>query len=147
MRAEYAEIPHFKEFFDLVADDFISMEELEEFAAGPSESLEAVAEPWSDFLVERLKQVRERENRPAIRAHIGIAAPTIEPTVEGIKKLAEAEAFEIVLPGPGSDFPGTAGEVYPGRRGPQRRSRPAKAVPCPSAPSRICADSRRPASG
>ncbi|MBP8122561.1 MAG: glutamate mutase L [Caldilineaceae bacterium] len=96
VRAEYAEIPHFKEFFDLVADDFITMEELEEFAAGPTESIEAVAEPWSDFLVKRLKQVRERENRPAIRAHIGIAAPTIEPTVEGIIKLAEAEAFEIV---------------------------------------------------
>ncbi len=46
--------------------------------------------------MERIRQVRERENRPIIRAHIGIAAETIEPTVEAIEKLADAEAFEIV---------------------------------------------------
>ncbi len=51
---------------------------------------------WSDDLVERIRQVRERENRPIIRAHIGIAADTIEPTMEAIEKLAEAGAFEIV---------------------------------------------------
>jgi hypothetical protein len=51
---------------------------------------------WSDYLVERIQQVRERENRPSIRAHIGIAADTIEPTVKAVEKLAEAGAFEIV---------------------------------------------------
>ncbi len=51
---------------------------------------------WSDFLVERIRQVRERENRPIIRAHIGIAAETIDPTVEAIEKLADAGALEIV---------------------------------------------------
>ena len=51
---------------------------------------------WSDYLIERIRQVRERENRPIIRAHIGIAAETIEPTVKAIEKLADAAAFEIV---------------------------------------------------
>jgi hypothetical protein len=51
---------------------------------------------WSDYLVERIQQVRERENRPIIRAHIGIAADTIEPTIKAIEKLADAGAFEIV---------------------------------------------------
>src|SRR5690606_35206997 len=33
IRAEYAEKAHFQEFFALVADDYVSMEELERFAA------------------------------------------------------------------------------------------------------------------
>ncbi|HEX6305925.1 MAG TPA: glutamate mutase L [Anaerolineales bacterium] len=93
---EYKQKPHFQGFFDLVADDFVSMEELERFGRGlPVESDEAVIE-WSDNLVERIEQVRERDERPIIRAHIGIAAETIEPTVKAIEKLAEAGAFEIV---------------------------------------------------
>jgi uncharacterized protein (TIGR01319 family) len=96
IRAEFADKPHFQGFFDLVADDYISMEELEHFASGRVEVAEAVAVNWSDFLVERIRQVRERENRPIIRAHIGIAAPTIEPTVQAIEKLAAAAAFEVV---------------------------------------------------
>lgn len=96
IRAEFADKPHFQGFFALVADDYITMEELEQFAAGRVETVTAVAAPWSDRLVERIRQVRERENRPIIRAHIGIAAATIEPTVQAIEKLAEAEAFEVV---------------------------------------------------
>jgi hypothetical protein len=42
------------------------------------------------------RQVRERENRPIIRAHIGIAADSIEPTVKGVEMLAEAQCLEIV---------------------------------------------------
>ena len=72
------------------------MEELEDLAQRkPSEMLQKES-PWSDFLIDRIRQVRELENRPVIRAHIGIAAETIEPTVEAIEKLADAEALEIV---------------------------------------------------
>ena len=51
---------------------------------------------WADTLLARIQQVRELENRPIIRAHIGIAADSIEPTVEGVEMLADAECLEIV---------------------------------------------------
>jgi hypothetical protein len=72
------------------------MEELEEFALKKHEAHHEKNINGQIFLVERIQQVRERENRPIIRAHIGIAAETIEPTIAAIEKLAEAEAFEIV---------------------------------------------------
>jgi uncharacterized protein (TIGR01319 family) len=92
----YKDKGHFQGFFELVVDDFVTMEELERFARHLPPLHEARKPKWSDFLVERIRQVRERENRPIIRAHIGIAAETIEPTVKAIEKLANAEAFEIV---------------------------------------------------
>lgn len=94
--AEYKNKPEFQGFFELITDDFVTMEELEEFALKKHEARQEKKLKWSDFLVERIQQVRERENRPIIRAHIGIAAETIEPTIAAIEKLAEAEAFEIV---------------------------------------------------
>ncbi len=92
----YAEREEFKDFFQLVADDYITMDELEDFAQRRIQQRRELAVEWSDFLVERIKQVREAENRPIIRAHIGIAAETIEPTIAAIEKLADAHAFEIV---------------------------------------------------
>lgn len=93
---DYSAKPEFYHFFDVIADDYITMEELERFARHePAQHVETLV-PWSDFLVERIRQVRERENRPIIRAHIGIAAETIEPTIDGIEKLADAGALEIV---------------------------------------------------
>jgi hypothetical protein len=106
----------FHGFFEMVADDFVTMEELEDFAnstPGVNGSTKK-GEDWSDYLVERIQQVRERENRPSIRAHIGIAADTIEPTVKAVEKLAEAGAFRDRLPGAGPDLPGAAGEVRTG---------------------------------
>ena len=94
--AEYKKRPEFHGFFELIADDFVSMEELERFARKlPAAHADSNVE-WSDSLIERIRQVRERENRPIIRAHIGVAAETIEPTVKAIEKLADAGAFEIV---------------------------------------------------
>ena len=77
----YAAHEEFKDFFELVADDYITMEELEDFAQRRIMQRREQEIEWSDFLVERIKQVREAENRPIIRAHIGIAAETIEPTI------------------------------------------------------------------
>ena len=93
---KYKDRPEFQGFFELIADDFVSMEELERFAKRLPPVRHHSELEWSDFLVERIRQVRERENRPIIRAHIGIAAETIEPTVKAIEKLASAAAFEIV---------------------------------------------------
>lgn len=92
----YKDQEHFQGFFELVADDFVTMEELAHFARRQPAADEEEAPEWSDFLVERIRQVRERENRPVIRAHIGIAAEVIEPTVEALEQLADADAFEIV---------------------------------------------------
>jgi uncharacterized protein (TIGR01319 family) len=96
VREEYKHKEQFQGFFELVVDDFVTMEELERFARYLPPIHKARKPKWSDFLVERIRQVRERESRPIIRAHIGIAAETIEPTIKAIEKLAEAEAFEIV---------------------------------------------------
>lgn len=93
---EYRNRPLFHHFFEVIADDYITMEELERFARGQPVHAAREEVQWSDFLVERIRQVRERENRPIIRAHIGIAAETIEPTIAGIEKLADAGALEIV---------------------------------------------------
>ena len=93
---EYMSKPEFYRFFELIADDYITMEEMERFAKRERVKVDLEQVQWSDFLVERIRQVRERENRPIIRAHIGIAAETIEPTIDGIEKLADAGALEIV---------------------------------------------------
>ncbi len=94
--AEYKKKPEFQGFFELIADDFVSMDELEDFALKKLTATVQKKVEWSDFLVERIQQVRERENRPIIRAHIGVAAETIEPTIKAIEKLSDAGAFEIV---------------------------------------------------
>jgi uncharacterized protein (TIGR01319 family) len=92
----YQDKENFQGFFELVVDDFVTMEELEDFAQRkPSEIIQKDS-PWSDYLIDRIQQVREIENRPIIRAHIGIAAETIEPTIEAIEKLADSQALEIV---------------------------------------------------
>jgi hypothetical protein len=128
-----------------VADDYISMEELEHFASGRVEVAEAVAVNWSDFLVERIRQVRERENRPIIRAHIGIAAPTIEPTVQAIEKLAAAAAFEVVSLAPDQTSQELLAKFIPRRGKTQPDTWPARAARR-SARWRTCAGSRQPAS-
>jgi uncharacterized protein (TIGR01319 family) len=96
MRQDFNKRENFQNFFDIVADDYVTMEELEDFAQRRSQHKHKHKVEWSDYLVERIKQVRELEDRPIIRAHIGIAAETIEPTIAAIEKLADAEAFEIV---------------------------------------------------
>jgi len=96
VREAYRDKEHFQGFFEMVVDDFVTMEELERFARRERTAHTKELAPWSDYLVERIQQVRERENRPIIRAHIGVAAATIEPTVEAIEKLADAGVLEIV---------------------------------------------------
>ncbi len=92
----YSDIEAFQNFFALVVDDYVTMEELEAFAQGRI-AVEIKQEiQWADTLLERVHQVRELEDRPIIRAHIGVAADSIEPTVDAVEKLADAQCLEIV---------------------------------------------------
>jgi uncharacterized protein (TIGR01319 family) len=117
---EYKEKEHFQGFFEMVADDFVTMEELEQFAHSRAAGSAAGQEGWSDFLVERIEQVKERENRPIIRAHIGIAAATIEPTIKAIEKLADAAAFEIVSLAPDQTSQELLAKFVRGEEDPER---------------------------
>jgi uncharacterized protein (TIGR01319 family) len=92
----YGDIDAFQGFFALVVDDYVTMEELEAFARGETALAAEQEIHWADTLLERIRQVRQLENRPILRAHIGIAADSIEPTVEAVEKLAEAQCLEIV---------------------------------------------------
>ncbi len=97
VRRRFADKEHFQGFFELVVDDFVTKEELEEFARRKSGKKRIGKQvKWSDSLIERIKQVRELESRPIIRAHIGIADTSIEPTVKAVEMLAEMEALEII---------------------------------------------------
>jgi uncharacterized protein (TIGR01319 family) len=95
----YSRDPRFRGFFELVVDDYVTMEELEAFARRrPGQASEAPL--WADDLLERIAQVEKAENRPILRAHIGIAAETVDPTVADVELVAEAGALEIVSLGP-----------------------------------------------
>ena len=93
--AEYKEKSGFHHFFEMIVDDFVTMEELEEFADKKIDVSRSDV-VWSDDLIDRINQVREIEGRPIIRAHIGIASESLEPTILDIVKVCEAEALEIV---------------------------------------------------
>ena len=93
--ADYKDNEKYHKFFDLIVDDYVTMAELDEFARNRIKiAKEKIV--WSDDLVERIKQVRELEDRPILRAHIGAAAETIKPTVDGVKAISEAGCLEIV---------------------------------------------------
>jgi uncharacterized protein (TIGR01319 family) len=92
----YGDIDAFQGFFALVVDDFVTMEELEAFARNTVVVQTGEQVQWADGLLDRIRQVRELENRPIIRAHIGIAADSIEPTIEAVEMMSDAECLEIV---------------------------------------------------
>lgn len=99
LEAVAEEYSHWKEchhFFSLIVDDYTPHQELEAFVKKMDTQTSIDQLDWSDDLLERMKQVKERENRPIIRAHIGIAADSIEPTVASIEKIAAAGAVEII---------------------------------------------------
>ena len=92
---DYKDNEKFQNFFALIVDDYVTMAELDEFARNRIKiAKEKIV--WSDDLLERIKQVRELENRPILRAHIGAAAETIQPTVDGVKAISKAGCLEIV---------------------------------------------------
>jgi len=92
---EYEKKQGFKDFFAIIVDDYVTMEELEQFAK-QTLGRKSAKLSWSDELLERIQQVLERENRPIIRAHIGIADESLDPTIKGVEELSEAGCLEIV---------------------------------------------------
>ncbi len=92
---DYKDKEKFQNFFALIVDDYVTMAELDEFARNRIEIAKGKI-VWSDDLLERIKQVRKLENRPILRAHIGAAAETIQPTVDGVKAISKAGCLEIV---------------------------------------------------
>jgi len=92
---DYKDNEKYQKFFDLIVDDYVTMAELDEFARNRIKiAKEKIV--WSDDLLERIKQVRELEGRPILRAHIGAAAETIKPTIDGVKVISEAGCLEII---------------------------------------------------
>jgi len=119
---EYKDKEKFQGFFELVVDDYVTMKELEYFA---QKKVRIAREKikWSDDLLERIKQVRELEDRPIIRAHIGAAAETIEPTVEGTRKLSESGALEIVSLAPDQSCQAFLAKFVRGEEDPEKYRR------------------------
>lgn len=56
-----------------------------------------------DFPQETIDRIRWKAPFPIIRHHYGEPAETIEPTVEGIRKIAEASVLDVVSLGPDQD--------------------------------------------
>ena len=92
---QYSKKLEYKNFFELIVDDYVTMEELDRFAEG-SEKISPAQLKWSDDLKLRIQEVRKREDRPILRAHIGIASDSIQPTIESIKKICDASVLEII---------------------------------------------------
>ena len=113
----------FHNFFEIIVDDYVTMEELEQFAQKKPWIKKLEETEWSDELLQRIKQVREIEDRPIIRAHIGVASDSIEPTVEGVKKLSEEGAVEIVSLAPDQASQAFLAKFVRGEEDPKKYSR------------------------
>jgi len=93
------------------------------------EPLEAViaylkGTPWEemraeDYPVETLERIRWKAPFPIIRHHFGIPADTIEPTVEGIRQIAEAGVLDVISLGPDQDA--QENFFHPERQDPRRK--------------------------
>jgi len=120
---EYKDKEEFHNFFEMIVDDYVTMEELEQFAQKKPWVKKAEEIKWSDELLERIKQVREIEDRPIIRAHIGVASDSIEPTVEGVEKLSKEGALEIVSLAPDQTSQAFLAKFVRGEEDPKKYSR------------------------
>lgn len=78
-----------------------------------------------DYPQEAIERIRWKAPFPFIRHHFGIPAETIDPTVEGVRKIAEAAVLDIVSLGPDQDA--QANFFHPERQDP--RSKGAGGVP------------------
>lgn len=80
-------------------------------------SLEAMKA--EDYPTELLERINWKAPFPIIRHHFGVPGETIEPTVEGIRKIAEARVLDVISLGPDQD----AQENFfcPERQSPKRR--------------------------
>ena len=56
-----------------------------------------------DYPQTTIERIRWKAPYPILRHHFGIPADTIEPTVEGIKRIAEARVLDVISLGPDQD--------------------------------------------
>lgn len=73
----------------------------------------------ADFPDETMARIQWKAPFPIIRHHFGLPADTIEPTVEGIKKIAEAGVLDVVSLGPDQDA--QENFFHPERQNPKRK--------------------------
>ncbi len=57
----------------------------------------------SDYPTETIPRIRWKSPYPLLRHHFGLPALTIEPTVQGIAQIAEAQVLDVISLGPDQD--------------------------------------------
>ena len=80
--------------------------------------------PWGemreeDYPSEAVERIRWKAPFPILRHHFGIPAETIQPTVEGIEKIAEAQVLDVISLGPDQDA--QENFFHPERQDPKRK--------------------------
>jgi methylmalonyl-CoA mutase cobalamin-binding subunit len=80
--------------------------------------------PWEemreeDYPNEVVERTQWKAPFPILRHHFGLPAETIQPTVEGIKKIAEAHVLDVVSLGPDQDA--QQNFFHPERQDPRRK--------------------------
>lgn len=73
----------------------------------------------ADFPDETMARIRWKAPFPIIRHHFGLPADTIEPTVEGIRKISEAGVLDVISLGPDQDA--QENFFHPERQNPKRK--------------------------
>ncbi len=73
----------------------------------------------SDFAAKIIPRMENKKPFPVIRHHFGLPAETIEPTLEGIKKIADAQVLDVISLGPDQDA--QENFFHPERINPSRR--------------------------
>ncbi len=100
-------------FFERIYDGSQPTEELLAFLRGEDASLSG-PENYPQNLVERIQQ---KKPYPLLRHHFGL--PTMEATLEGIRRIAEAKALDVISLGIDQDA--QANFFHPERQNPQAR--------------------------
>lgn len=72
-----------------------------------------------DYPAETLDRIAWKAPFPLIRHHFGLPAETIEPTVEGIRRIAEAGVLDVISLGPDQDA--QENFFHPERQDPKRK--------------------------
>ena len=72
-----------------------------------------------DYPAETVDRIKWKAPFPLIRHHLGIPADTIEPTVEGMRQIAEAGVLDVVSLGPDQDA--QENFFHPERQDPKRK--------------------------
>jgi len=80
--------------------------------------------PWEemkeeDYPSEVVERIQWKAPLPILRHHFGLPADTIQPTVEGIEKIAEARVLDVVSLGPDQDA--QQNFFHPERQDPKRK--------------------------